>query len=182
MDVDADVMYIEDGNVLTSAGTAAGIDACLHLMRQCVGAAEANRVARDGRTAHREEGRAQFIEQPLPKTVGGARLSRLIDAVRERLHEQHSLDSLAAEVNMTRRTFTRHFKALTGTSVQSWLLAERLALSQRLLEKTDQSVENVSDLAGFSSVVSLRHHFRRSFGVSPTIWRKSFADQVTHRS
>lgn len=183
VDVDADVLYIEDGNVLTSAGTAAGIDACLHLLRQRVGAAEANRVARRMVVpAHREGGQAQFIEQPLPRTAGGARLSRLIDAVRERLHEQHSLDSLAAEVNMTRRTFTRHFKALTGTSVQSWLLAERLALSQRLLEKTDQSVENVSDLAGFGSVVSLRHHFRRKFGVSPTTWRRNFADQVTHRS
>jgi transcriptional regulator GlxA family with amidase domain len=183
VEVDADVLYIEDGNVLTSAGTAAGIDACLHLLRQRVGAAEANRIARRMVVpAHREGGQAQFIEQPLPKTAGGARLSRLIDAVRERLHEQHSLDSLAAEVNMTRRTFTRHFKALTGTSVQSWLLAERLALSQRLLEKTDQSVESVSDLAGFGSVVSLRHHFRRAFGVSPTTWRRNFAGQVTHRS
>lgn len=175
VDVDANVLYVEDGNVLTSAGTAAGIDACLHLLRQRVGAAEANRVARRMVVSpHREGGQAQFIEQPLPKTAGGARLARLIDDVRKRLQEQHTLDSLAGEARMSRRTFTRHFKALTGTSVQSWLLAERLAFSQRLLERTDQSVENVGDIAGFGSVVSLRHHFRRAFGVSPMTWRRNF--------
>jgi transcriptional regulator GlxA family with amidase domain len=175
VDVDADVLYVEDGNVLTSAGTAAGIDACLHLLRQRVGAAEANRVARRLVVSpHRQGGQAQFIEQPLPRTAGGARLANLIDVVRKRLHEQHTLDTLAAEAKMSRRTFTRHFKALTGTSVQSWLLAERLAFSQRLLERTDQPVENVSGMAGFGSVVSLRHHFRRAFGVSPTTWRRNF--------
>lgn len=180
VDVDADVLYVEDANVLTSAGTAAGIDACLHLLRQRLGAAEANRVARRMVVSpHREGGQAQFIEQPLPRTAGGARLARLIDAVRERLHEQHTLDSLADEASMSRRTFTRQFKALTGTTVQSWLLAERLALSQRLLERTDQPIDNVSGLAGFGSVVSLRHHFRQSFGVSPTAWRRNFGDRVS---
>lgn len=176
VDVDADVLYVEDGTVLTSAGTAAGIDACLYLLRQRLGAAEANRVARKLVVPpHREGGQAQFIEQPLPKTAGGARLARLIDAVRQRLGEQHTLDSLAEEAKMSRRTFTRHFKALTGTTVQSWLLAERLALSQQLLERTDQPVESVSDMAGFGSVVSMRHHFRGAFGVSPTTWRRNFA-------
>lgn len=175
IDVDADVLYVEDANVLTSAGTAAGIDACLHLLRQRLGAAEANRVARRLVVPpHRQGGQAQFIEQPLPRTAGGARLARLIDGVRQRLHEPHTLDSLAGDAKMSRRTFTRQFKALTGTSVQSWLLAERLALSQRLLEETDQPVENVSGMAGFGSVVSLRHHFRRAFGVSPTAWRRNF--------
>ncbi len=175
VDVDPDVLYVEDGNVLTSAGTAAGIDACLHLLRKQLGAVEANRVARRLVVPpHREGGQAQFIEQPLPRTAGGARLAHLIDDVRKRLQEQHTLDSLAIDAKMSRRTFTRHFKGLTGTSVQSWLLAERLAFSQRLLERTDQSVENVSDMAGFGSVVSLRHHFRRAFGVSPMTWRRNF--------
>lgn len=175
VDVHADVLYVEDRNVLTSAGTAAGIDACLHLLRKQLGAAQANRVARRLVVPpHREGGQAQFIEQPLPKTVGGTRLAHLIDDVRKRLQEQHTLDSLASDAKMSRRTFTRHFKALTGTSVQSWLLAERLAFSQRLLEKTDQSVENVSDMVGFGSVVSLRHHFRRAFGVPPMTWRRNF--------
>lgn len=180
IDVDADVLYVEDGNVLTSAGTAAGIDACLYLLRKQLGAAEANRVARRLVVPpHREGGQAQFIEQPLPRTAGGARLALLIDDVRKRLGQPHTLDSLAHDAKMSRRTFTRHFKALTGTSVQAWLLAERLALSQRLLERTDQSVENVSDMAGFGSVVSLRHHFRRAFSVSPMTWRRNFGGPFT---
>jgi transcriptional regulator GlxA family with amidase domain len=175
VEVDAGVLYVEDRNVLTSAGTVAGIDACLYLLRKQLGAADANRVARRlVMPPHREGGQAQFIEQPLPRTAGGARLAHLIDDVRRRLRQQHTLDSLANDAKMSRRTFTRHFKALTGTSVQTWLLAERLALSQRLLERTDQSVENVSDMAGFGSVVSLRLHFRRAFGVSPTTWRRNF--------
>lgn len=175
VDVDADVLYVEDGNVLTSAGTAAGLDACLHLLRTRLGAAAANRVARRLVVApHRQGGQAQFVEQPLPTTASGERIARLIDAVRERLQEPHSVDSLAEEARMSRRSFTRRFKSLTGTSVQAWLLAERLTLSQRLLEGTDQSVQNVSEWAGFGSVVSLRHHFGRTFGVSPTAWRRNF--------
>lgn len=176
VDVDPNVLYVEDGNVLTSAGTAAGIDACLHLLRQRLGSETANRAARRLVVPpHREGGQAQFIEQPLPSTAGSTRLAQLIDSVRTRLEQPHGLDSLASEASMSRRSFTRHFKALTGTTVQSWLLAERLALSQRLLEQTDQSVERVAEMAGFGSVVSLRHHFRQAAGVSPTAWRRSFA-------
>jgi transcriptional regulator GlxA family with amidase domain len=176
VDIDPNVLYVEDGNVLTSAGTAAGIDACLHMVRTRLGAEAANRLARRLVVPpHREGGQAQFIEQPLPSTAGGTRLAQLIDSVRTRLHEPHSLDSLAVEANMSRRSLTRQFKALTGTTVQSWLLAERLTLSQRLLEQTDQSVERIAEMAGFGSVVSLRHHFRLGLGVSPTAWRRSFA-------
>jgi len=176
VDIDPDVLYVEDGNVLTSAGTAAGIDACLHLVRRRLGTQVANRLARRLVVPpHREGGQAQFIEQPLPSTAGGTRLAQLIDSVRGRLDQPHTLDSLAAAASMSRRSFTRHFKALTGTSVQSWLLAERLALSQRLLEQTDQSVERIAEMAGFGSVVSLRHHFRRGLGVNPTAWRRNFA-------
>lgn len=124
---------------------------------------------------HREGGQAQFIEQPLPSTAGGTRLAQLIDSVRTRLDQPHTLDSLARDASMSRRSFTRHFKALIGTTVQSWLLAERLALSRRLLEQTDQSVERIAGMAGFGSVVSLRHHFRLGLGVTPTAWRRSFA-------
>jgi transcriptional regulator GlxA family with amidase domain len=175
VDIDPNVLYVEDGNVLTSAGTAAGIDACLHLVRRRLGAETANRLARRLVVPpHREGGQAQFIEQPLPSTAGGTRLAQLIDDVRARLHQPHSVDSLASEVSMSRRSFTRHFKALTGTTVQSWLVAERLALSQRLLEQTDQSVERIAEMAGFGSVISMRHHFRRELGVNPTTWRRSF--------
>ena len=170
VDIDPDVLYVEDRNVLTSAGTAAGIDACLHIVRRRLGSEVANRLARRLVVPpHRQGGQAQFIEQPLPSSAGGTRLAQLIDSVRRRL------DSLASETRMSRRSFTRHFKALTGTTVQSWLLAERLTLSQRLLEQTDQSVERIAEMAGFGSVVSLRHHFRHRLGVNPTSWRRNFA-------
>ncbi|MDA8256936.1 MAG: helix-turn-helix domain-containing protein [Betaproteobacteria bacterium] len=173
--LDTDVLYVEDGNVMTSAGTVAGIDCCLHLLRQKYGAETANCVARRlVMPPHRQGGQAQFVEQPLAATARDSRLSRLLDWVRANLGQPHSLDSLAKKSLMSRRTFTRHFRQLTGTTVGDWLLGERLAFSQRLLETTDQSVERISGLAGFGSPVSLRHHFGKAFGVSPTAWRQTF--------
>jgi len=173
--LDADVLYVEDGPILTSAGTAAGIDCCLHLLRQRYGGEIANRVARRLVTPpHRQGGQAQFIEQPLPAHPRDSRLADLLDWVRAHLDQPHSLDSLAARALMSRRTFTRHFRQITGTTVGDWLLGERLALSQRLLETTDQPVERIAALAGFGSPVSLRQHFGRAFGVSPSAWRQTF--------
>lgn len=173
--VDADVLYLEDAGLLTSAGTAAGIDCCLHLLRQQHGAELANRVARRLVVPpHRQGGQAQFIEQPLPATSRDDRLGGLLDWVRAHLDLPHTLDSLAERALMSRRTFTRHFRQLTGMTMGDWLLAERLALSQRLLESSEQSVESVAALAGFGSPVSLRHHFGRTFGVSPSVWRQTF--------
>lgn len=177
---DTNVLYVEDNNILTSAGTAASLDACLHILRRRLGATVANRAARRLVVSpHREGGQAQFIEQPLPKTSGDTRLARLIDSVRRRLETPHSLDSLAAEAKMSRRSLTRHFKALTGTTVQAWLHSERLAFSQRLLETPDQSIERIAIAAGFGSVASLRQHFRQAFGVSPAVWRRSFGASPT---
>lgn len=173
--VDADVLYIDEGKILTSAGTAAAIDCCLYMLRQRYGAQAANRVARRLVVPpHRQGGQAQFIEQPLPATAHDSRLADLIDWVRANLHLPHSLDSLAAKALMSRRTFTRHFRLLSGCTVGDWLLAERLALTQRLLESTEQSVDRIAALAGFGSPVSLRHHFRQSLGVSPSAWRQTF--------
>jgi len=173
--VDADVLYIDEGNILTSAGTAAAIDCCLYMLRQRYGALAANRVARRLVVPpHRQGGQAQFIEQPLPARAQDSRLADLIDWVRANLHRPHSLDSLAAKSLMSRRSFTRHFRLLTGCTVGDWLLAERLALTQRLLESTEQSVDHIAALAGFGSPVSLRHHFRQSLGVSPSAWRQTF--------
>lgn len=173
--IDANVLYVEDYNVLTSAGTAASLDACLHVLRQRLGAAVANEVARRLVVSpHREGGQAQFIAQPLPGTAGGTRLARLVEAVRARLTEPHTVDSLAGEASMSRRSFTRHFRALTGTTVQAWLLRERLALAQRLLETTDSSVERVAGAAGFGSDAAFRQQFRRAFGRAPSAWRRSF--------
>ena len=173
--VDADVLYVEDGSVMTSAGTAAGLDCCLHLLRQSHGGEVANKVARRLVVSpHRQGGQAQFIEQPMPDSSHDSRLSGLIVWVRANLQLPHSLDTLAERAVMSRRTFTRRFRQLTGTTVGEWLLIERLAMTQRLLEGTDLSVEFISDLAGFGSPVSMRHHFRSSFGVSPRAWRQTF--------
>lgn len=173
--VDPDVLYVEDDGVMTSAGTAAGLDACLELVRQRVGALRASQVARRlVIPPHRAGGQAQFIEHPLPLTTGGHRLSQLVESVRARLNEGHSLASLAAEARMSRRTFTRQFRALTGSTVLNWLLSERLHLAQRLLERTDQPIERIAEFAGFGSVETLRHHFRKAFHTTPVDWRRSF--------
>jgi transcriptional regulator GlxA family with amidase domain len=174
--VDGDVLYLEGDGIITSAGTAAGLDCCLHLLRQDHGAEVANRVARRLVVPpHRQGGQAQFVEQPLPATARDSRLASLLDEVRARLDLPHTLDSLAQRVLMSRRTFTRHFRQITGSTVGEWLAAERLALTQRLLETTDQPVERIAALVGFGSPESLRHHFRAAFGVSPSAWRKTFS-------
>ncbi len=173
--LDADVLYVEDGDILTSAGTAAGIDCCLHLLRQLCGSEFANRVARRLVVPpHRQGGQAQFIEQPLPAPGRDTRLAGLLDWLRGNLAESHNLDELASRAAMSRRSFTRHFRALTGTSLNEWLLAERLGLSQRLLESTGHDIPEIARLSGFRTPESLRHHFRQTLGVSPAAWRRSF--------
>ena len=175
IDLDPDVLYVEHNNVLTSAGTAASLDVCLHMLRTRLGATEANRTARRLVIApHRTGGQAQFIDQPLPAASGDCRLAVLMNSVRTRLQEPHSVDSLASEARMSRRSFTRHFKALTGTSAAAWLLKERLVYSQRLLESSDDSIEAIADTAGFGSVASMRMHFREALSVTPTVWRERF--------
>lgn len=172
-----DVLYLEDGRMLTSAGTVAAIDCCLYMLRQQLGGEIANSVARRLVVPpHRQGGQAQFVTQPLPANATDARLSGLLDWVRAHLDQTHTLDSLAARAAMSRRTFTRHFRQMTGATVGAWLLGERLALAQRLLESSSHSVETVSNLAGFGSAVSLRQHFRTAFGVSPVAWRRTFRD------
>ena len=173
--VDADVLYVADENILTSAGTAAGIDCCLYMLRQRHGAEIANSVARRLVVPpHRQGGQAQFIEQPLPASASDSRLAGLIDWVRANPALPHTLDTLAARALMSRRSFTRHFRQLTGTTVGNWLLGERLALSQRLLEGSSQDIEQIARLTGFASPITLRHHFRKTFGVTPSAWRESF--------
>ncbi|MFU7350559.1 GlxA family transcriptional regulator [Pseudomonas paraeruginosa] len=174
--VEPDVLYIEDDGLLTSAGTVAGIDCCLHLVRQRLGAQTTNHLARRLVVApHRQGGQAQFIEQPLPDSAQDGRLGELLVWLRQNLDQPHSLDSLARRVLMSRRTFTRHFRQLTGTTVSQWLQAERLALAQRLLETTEHSVQAIAELAGFGSAVSLRQRFSAAFGVPPLGYRRAFA-------
>lgn len=170
-----DVLYLEDAGVVTSAGTAAGLDCCLHLLRQRFGTAAANAVARRLVVPpHRQGGQAQFVAHPLPADARDSRLGELLDWLRAHLDQPHSLDALAAKVLMSRRSFSRHFRQLTGMSLLDWLLAERLARCQHLLEASDLSVEAIAAQAGLGSPASLRAHFRRAFGLSPSAWRQAF--------
>ena len=170
------VLYVDAGQVVTSAGTAAGLDCGLHLLRRHFGANVANHVARRLVVApHRQGGQAQFIEHPLTDTLGDARIAALLDRVRASLAEDHDLDRMADGAAMSRRSFTRHFRQVTGTTPKQWLLAERLALAQRLLETTTEPVERIAQRAGFASGTVLRLHMRKAFGLTPVAWRQGFS-------
>ncbi|MBB3640012.1 GlxA family transcriptional regulator [Variovorax atrisoli] len=171
-----EVLYVEDGNVLTSAGTAAGIDCCLHLLRVRYGAETANRAARRMVVApHRQGGQAQYIEQPVPAAAERDRLAPLLEWLGRHLDRPHDLDDLARRALMSRRNFTRRFRESTGTTVGQWMQNQRLALAQRLLETTDHPVERIATGAGFGSAVSLRKHFVSAFKLSPTAYRQQFS-------
>lgn len=175
VEVRADVLYVDEGTLLTSAGSAAGIDCCLHLIRQQHGAELANQVARRLVVPpHREGGQAQFIEQPLPAAGRDDKLGHLLDWARANLRRALDVDVLAKRAAMSRRTFTRHFRKLTGTSVTRWVLEQRLAFAQRILETSDQPIDGVAEAAGFGSTVSLRQHFAAAFHTTPTAWRRQF--------
>ena len=171
-----EVLYVEDGNVLTSAGTAAGIDCCLHLLRVRYGAETANRAARRMVVApHRQGGQAQYIEQPVPAAAERDWLAPLLEWLGRHLDRPHDLDDLARRALMSRRNFTRRFRESTGTTVGQWMQNQRLALAQRLLETTDHPVERIATGAGFGSAVSLRKHFVSAFKLSPTAYRQQFS-------
>ena len=179
----ADVLYVDDGDILTSAGTAAGIDCCLHLLRVRYGAEAANQAARRMVVApHREGGQAQYIQQPVPMTAESDRLQPLLVWLGKHLHTTHALDDLARRALMSRRTFTRRFRQATGTTVGQWLLHQRLALAQRLLETSHQSIESVALSAGFGSAVSLRQHFATAFNIAPSTYRRQFSTTSPQRS
>jgi transcriptional regulator GlxA family with amidase domain len=171
----SDVLYVDEGDVITSAGTAAGLDCCLHLLRRDFGAEIANRVARRIVLApHRQGGQAQYVDQTVPATGADHRLSALLDWLSRHLDQAHDLDALAARAAMGRRTFTRHFRQTTGSTVGNWLLNQRLAKAQRLLETTDQSMDRIAQASGLGSAMSLRQHFGAAFDVSPSAYRRQF--------
>jgi len=173
--VDPGVLYIDDGDVLTSAGTAAGLDCCLHLLRRLAGTPAANYVARRLVVPpHRLGNQAQYVQQPLAAHGRGERLSGLLDWIREHLDTPHTLDSLAQRALMSRRTFTRQFRQTTGATVGAWLLGERLTRAQHLLETTDAPIDTIAQRAGFGSAASLRQHFVDAFRTSPSSWRRAF--------
>ncbi len=176
IDVRKRELYIDCGDLVTSAGGAAGIDCCLHLLRAQCGTTIANKVARRLVVpAHREGGQAQYIERPMPKIPGGHdHFSRALDWTVRHLHEPCLLGEIAARAFMSRRTFTRRVRETTGTSFGSWLTNERLAFCQQLLETSDRSIDDIAGATGFGSTASLRQHFKTAFGVSPTRYRRGF--------
>lgn len=173
--VKSDVLYVDEGNLLTSAGSAAGLDCCLHLIRRQHGAEVANLVARRiVIPPHRQGGQAQYIDQLLAKETDDRRFAAVLEFARGNIAAPLDLDTLARRASMSRRSFTRHFRKVIGTSVTRWLQEQRLTLAQRLLETSDSSIEHVAEAAGFGSAVSLRQHFARAFRTTPTAWRREF--------
>ncbi len=173
--LDPAVLYVDEGKLVTSAGTAASLDCCLYLLRKWCGSEIANRVARRIVMApHRRGGQAQFIELPVQPSARESRMQDLLDWLQDHLAEPHSLDSLAGRVAMSRRNFTRQFQKATGSSVVQWLTHQRLAAAGRMLEATDRSVEQVAADTGFGSAVSLRQHFATRYGLSPVAYRRQY--------
>jgi AraC family transcriptional activator FtrA len=173
--VERDVLYVTDGAVVTSAGAAAGIDACLHVVRTLHGAATANALARRLVVpAHRDGGQAQYVEAPLPEAPTGGGLAAVLDWAVAHLDRELPVAALAAEARMSPRSFARHFRAATGTTPGRWLADQRLRAAELLLEDTDLPVELVARRAGFGSADTLRHHFARRRGTTPNAHRRAF--------
>jgi transcriptional regulator GlxA family with amidase domain len=174
VDWDFDVLFVDDGDVLTSAGVAAGVDLCLHVVRQDHGSQVANQAARRCVVAPwRDGGQAQYIEQPVPAAVGSGTEPTRAWAL-SRLAEQVSLEELAGHARMSVRTFTRRFRDETGLSPGQWLLRQRVSHARLLLESTDLSVDVVARRAGLGSGTALRQHLRATIGVPPSAYRRSF--------
>lgn len=179
VEVDAQVLYMQEDRVFTSAGSAAGIDLMLHIVRCDFGPDAANQVARRlVMPAHRSGGQAQFIERPVA-AYDNSRLAPLLDLVRAQPQKGWSVAEMASEAAMSERTFLRRFREATGTSPNDWLTAVRVEEAKRLLETTRVSIEDVARLAGFGSVATLRHHFGPATNLSPRDYRDRFGKRDT---
>jgi transcriptional regulator GlxA family with amidase domain len=179
VDVKADRLWSDLGDVVTSAGTAAALDCCLHLIRRDQGVEVAERIARAIVVApHRSGSQAQYIEVPVATEQGDDPVERAMVWARANLDGPLTLDDLAARAAMSRRSFTRHFRARTGSSGQQWLLNQRLDRARALLETTDLSIERIAADSGFGSAAALRHHFRATLRTTPQRHRADFARPV----
>jgi AraC family transcriptional activator FtrA len=173
--VEPDVLFVDEGQILTSAGSAAGIDLCLHIIRCDFGADIANQVARRLVVPpQRDGGQSQYIPAPVRRDAT-AGLARVLDWAQRRLHEPLSVERLAARAAMSGRTFARRFREETGTTPHQWLTHQRLLAAQRRLETTDDSIDIVADAVGLRTAATLRMHFRDSFGTTPTAYRSRFS-------
>jgi transcriptional regulator GlxA family with amidase domain len=173
--VDADVLYVQDGTIVTGAGSAAGLDAALHLMRQQFGAQVAATTARRMVVPpHRDGGQAQFIARAVPD-CDAETLGPLLSWIVENLAEELGVERLARQHHMSPRTFARRFRAETGTTPHQWVTQQRVRAAEELLELTDHPVEWIASEVGFGNAGALRHHFTRVRGVSPQQYRRQFA-------
>ncbi|MGF6883862.1 AraC family transcriptional activator FtrA [Nocardia sp. GAS34] len=172
--VDASALYVDDGDVLTSAGRSAGIDLCLHVVRSDLGAQVANQVARRMVLhAHRAGGQSQYVSVPVPET-DDAGLSPLLHWAAEHLAQPLTVDILARRAGLSARTFVRRFHDATATTPLQWLLTQRVIYARNLLESTDLTVEQISERSGLGSAANLRRHFSVHLGVTPTQYRRAF--------
>lgn len=179
VNVDRDVLYVDDGDIMSSAGRAAGLDLCLHIVRRDYGAEIANRVAqRLVVPPHREGGQAQYIPQPVRKAEGDA-LASVFAWAQHHLDQDLAIDRLASRAGMSRRTFIRRFEEATGMSPGDWVVQARVSRARELLEATQLSIEGIAAATGFGSAEALRHHFRQRIRTSPMRYRAAF--QVSGR-
>jgi transcriptional regulator GlxA family with amidase domain len=172
--LDADVLFVDDGDIITSAGTAAGIDACLHLVRRELGSAVATRIARRMVVPpQRDGGQRQYVEVPVPESSGES-LQPVLDWMVDNLTIEHTVPDLARRAQMSDRTFARRFVAETGTTPLKWVTTQRVLHARTLLEQTRLGIEQIAAEAGFGTAALLRHHFRRVVGVPPQDYRRTF--------
>ncbi|MGW3985934.1 GlxA family transcriptional regulator [Streptomyces djakartensis] len=172
--VEPDVLYVDEDPVITSAGTAAGIDACLHLVRKEQGTEIANKIARRMVVPpHRDGGQAQYIERPLPHSEADS-IGEVLAWMERHLDEEVTVEQLAARALMSPRTFARRFHQETGTTPYRWVLRQRVLQAQRLLEATDETMDAIAGRTGFGNAATLRHHFVRAVGTTPNAYRRTF--------
>ena len=178
--VEPDVLYVDEGSILTSAGSAAGIDVCLHIVRRDYGAEIANRVARRlVMPPHREGGQAQYVQETIRADGGAGGLALVLEWAQSHLSEALKVEDLARKASMSSRTFARRFREQTGATPHQWLMHQRLLAAQRRLERTEETIDQVAEAVGLQTAATLRQQFGRVLGTTPTAYRRRFSTRTS---